>query len=577
MVLNINRLPDVIRGVFTKKPKTDDRVDKLMNVERLYRAKADYSDTVMNYRNQSQGYTLIYPTIYDGENNLGELGNAQRLVLDFQVLSIRSWELFLKSDIAHTIISRKCKWVCSDGLKLKVEPDVNLFKQLGIKIDVETHNATIEALWKNYSTSFICDYNGKRTLDQLEAESYKNRVVGGDVLCIIRLIKGVPKVQLIDGTHVMTPLSFMLKKTDPEVVDNVIGFDRINPDNGNRVRLGVEIDNNGMPIAYFVRTGLTSNEYVRVERFNKAFGTIQAELLIGLEYRLDNNRGLPEVTPNMENLKLLSDYKHARVTGAVERAKVVFTIEHELGAGDENPYTQQQVSKLPNFKGDLLSPSNDTGHVIEGKEIANNFAARTSKEIVNLPQGSKFGYYEGKQETTFKEFYDTNLLSICATFGIPIEVALMKYEGSFSSSRAGLKDWEHTLKVDRKKCSSFKQMVFNYWLDVMVLQDKIDLPEYMDALFNEDWQVLSAYRNCEWVGSNVPHIDPEKEVRAERAKLGALGINAPLTTIEASTLALNGGNSVANISQFANELKECEKVGIPTPQPQETVKSNEVL
>jgi capsid protein len=227
------------------------------------------------------------------------------------------------------------------------------------------------------------------------------------------------------------------------------------------------------------------------------------------------------------------------------------------------------------MKIDILSPSNDLGYVIEGKTIANDFAARTSKEIVNLPPGSKLAYYEGKQEKSFKEFYDPNVLAICATFGIPVEVALMKYEGSFSSSRAGLKDWEHTLKVDRKKASSFKQMVFNYWLDVMVLQDKIDLPEYMDALYEGNWDVLNAYRNCEWIGSNVPHIDPEKEVRAERAKLGALGVNAPLTTVEASTLALNGGNSVANISQFANELKECEKAGIPIPQPQETIKSTE--
>jgi hypothetical protein len=150
MVLNIKRPAFIDRWL--GKPKDESRVDKIMNVERLYRARADYSDSVIDFRNQNQGYTLIYPTVFDGEKNFGELGNAQRLVLDFQVLSIRSWELFLKSDIAHTIISRKCKWVCSDGLKLKVEPDINLFKQLGIKIDVETHNSIIEAYWKNYST-----------------------------------------------------------------------------------------------------------------------------------------------------------------------------------------------------------------------------------------------------------------------------------------------------------------------------------------------------------------------------------------------------------------------------------------
>ena len=556
---------------FDGTPPLKEKGNMIVDVSRMrngkyYSAKAEYNDTLINNTTNRMGYTMIYPTVFDGEKNIGALGDAQRLILDFQVLSTRSWELYLKSDIAHTIISRKVKWVASDGLKLKVEPDANLFANLKIKIDIEKHNAIIESIWNNYIQTPICDYTGKKNLNELEEIQYKNRVVGGDVLCIIRLVKGVPKVQLIDGTHVMTPLSFGLVKTDPKVVDNVVGFDRINPDNGNRVRWGVEINSQGQSIAFFVRTGITSNEFVRIEKYNKTFGLLQADLLTGLEYRLDNNRGIPEISPNMENVGQLDKYKSAFVTREVERAKLVFSIEHELGASEEDPYVKNQAKKIGHYsQNDILQPSNDLAYTVEGKAIANDFAARRQQEIVNLPAGSKLTMNEGKSQAHFKDFYDPNVLTICATFGIPVEVALMKYEGSFSSSRAGLKDWEHTLKVDRKKCSSFKQMVFNYWLDIQVLQMNIDLPEYLDALYQGNWQVLAAYRNCEWVGSNVPHIDPEKEARTERIKLGGLFANVPLCTVESSTLSLSEGNSVANLSQAGRELKESVSAGFTIP------------
>ncbi len=84
--------------------------------------------------------------------------------------------------------------------------------------------------------------------------------------------------------------------------------------------------------------------------------------------------------------------------------------------------------------------------------------------------------------------------------------------------------------------------------------------------------VTESYEKMRMTGPHFPHIDPLKEVKAEREKLGALGKNIPLTTAELATEALGGGDSDSNIEQFSDEVKTAESFGLvekpkPAPQP----------
>jgi hypothetical protein len=74
--------------------------------------------------------------------------------------------------------------------------------------------------------------------------------------------------------------------------------------------------------------------------------------------------------------------------------------------------------------------------------------------------------------------------------------------------------------------------------------------------------VVEAYENARFTGPHFPHIDPLKEVNAERAKLGELAKHIPLTTIEGSVEALGTGDSDSNVIQFADELKNAKDVGL---------------
>jgi hypothetical protein len=94
------------------------------------------------------------------------------------------------------------------------------------------------------------------------------------------------------------------------------------------------------------------------------------------------------------------------------------------------------------------------------------------------------------------------------------------------------------------------------------LKGKIQAPGYIFAIQSNDQMILGSYRKARFVGAPVPHIDPVKEVKAERMKLGLTGDSLPMTTLEAATEALNSGDSNSNMEQYANELNKSKALKI---------------
>ena len=157
----------------------------------------------------------------------------------------------------------------------------------------------------------------------------------------------------------------------------------------------------------------------------------------------------------------------------------------------------------------------------------------------------------------------------CAAVEMPPNVALSKYDDNYSASRAAIMEWKHTLLIKRKKfADQFWKPIYELWFTVMVLQNRIQAPGFLAARENKNYFVVLAYLNARFAGPNVPHIDPVKEVTAERLKLGVTSAAIPLTTVEAATEALGDGDSVSNMVQYADELEESKKLGIEMPEPE---------
>lgn len=527
-------------------PGINEQIDEIIAV----RVKEQVSAT---YAEGSGRYTYLGGYSYNGEKNLGEMGPVKGYNVDYSTLRQRSWDLYLDSEIAQTVINKYVAWVIGKGLKLQAEPEQNILKQEGITIDKESWSRLIEARWAVWANSKQSDYSSNNSLNDLESEAFKTAIVGGDVLVIVRYIDNTVKIQLIDGEHVVTPPG-----QGSEIHPNPLA-------NGNKIYYGVEISPSGEHVAYHIRKPGITIETERIQAKGKS-GRTYAFMFYGRKYRIDSVRGLPLLASVMETSKKLERYKEATVGSAEERQKIAYTIEHEHFSTGENPLLNQTVKAYDlsrSTQGDY--PTDD-----QLEALADKIAATTQKQTYNMPKGAKMVAVESKNELYFKDFYLVNVDIICAACEIPPNVAMSKYDSNFSASRAALKDWENTLNVKRSLFSrQFMHPIYSLFLDTEVMKNKIDSPGYTTALAERNYMLLEAYRTTRFIGAAVPHIDPVKEVTAERLKLGKAAEHVPLTTVEKSTEMINGGDSESNIEQFSNELKKTESLGIKMPETKE--------
>lgn len=483
-------------------------------------------------------YGVAYSVSYDGEKNMGEIGPVFDYTLDFNRLRLRSWQSYLENDISQTILNKYVLWMVDEGLKLQANPASIVLKNVGIEFDKEDFNMHVESRFSIWSESTMSSYNGMDNLNSLAQQAYKTAKIGGDVLVIIRLINNVPKIQLIDGAHVQSPMYGTNKGP-------------------NKIVHGVEIDETGKHVAYWVRKKDFKTE--RIDAIGGKSNMVMAFMVYGSKYRVDNHRGMPIIGTCLESLAKIDRYKEAAVGSAEERAKIPYTIEHEEHSTGESPLAGQLAGAFD------AGASTTTDIPIDevGNKLANTVAASMNKMVFNMPKGAKLAALNSTNEMFFRDFYETIAHTICSAIGIPPNVAFSIYNDSFSASRTATKDWEHTMMVERKNFAfQFYSKIYAFWLHVEILLNNIQAPGYLNAFSKGDNIILEAWRKSRFTGAMFPHIDPLKEVNAERAKLGDGSKHMPLTTIERATEILGGGDSTANIEQYAMELKKGSEEGI---------------
>lgn len=479
--------------------------------------------------------TGVWSKSYDGEKNLGELGPAIHYMLDHESLRVRSWQSYLESDISQTVLNKYITWVVDRGLKLNSSPSKTILKSEGIALNSEAFNEIVEARFTVWAKSKRSSFSGMMSLQEQAKETMKTAKIGGDALVVLRYEYNNVTVQVIDGAHLKTPYGQALNS---------------------RIKNGVELDDRGTHIAYHVKSG---NKIERIPAMNN--GLRVAFLVYGVRYRLDTHRGMPVIATCLETIKKLERYKEAAVGSAEERQKIVYFIKHGVASDGTNP-AQQQIAQALGEDTGVDIPTDDNG-----EEIANKVQVSTNKQVFNMPLDSELKSLQSTQEMFFKDFYSTNADIICGAVGIPPNVAFSIYNDSFSASRAATKDWDHTIEVERDNFQSqFYQLIYNFWLHMEIITSKVQAPGYITAFMKNNFTVVEAYQTCRFTGPLFPHIDPLKEVKAERAKLGVLGEHLPLTNLELATEALGNSDSDSNMEQFSEELKLANKLGLKIPE-----------
>jgi len=368
-------------------------------------------------------------------------------------------------------------------------------------------NSTIEAAWKKWAKKGNCTVDGQMSLIDCQRMFIEALARDGEVL--IRQITDPTsdfgyKIEFLEADH--------LNDTKNEIYTN-----------GNKVVMGVEINDKRKPVAYHLYKnhpndlGLSqSNETIRVpaEEVIHAF----------VRQRPEQTRGYPFVAPVMGNIKMLNGYYEAEITAArVASAKMGF----------------------------FTSPAGD-GYV--GEDVQDEYTPIMSAEpatFEQLPAGMDFKAFDPAHPTTAFESFSTAILRSIAS-GLNISYHSISNDLSsvnYSSLRAGsLEDRDQYRMLQKFMIEHFMEPIFRSWLKNAMTRS-INLPIVKYDKFADGVSYIP--RSWGWV-------DPQKEMQANIA-----GLQNGIVTYQ--DIEANYGRDVEELfEQHEREQKLAESYGIKT-------------
>jgi len=500
--------------------------------ERAAKAATYENEVKSQYRNTE--YQII-ETIFDGEKTEGGLGAPLAYLPDYTALSYRSWKAFTDSDLAQILVKATVNWVIGSGLKLQSEPNEAVIDSEGFDFNRNEFTKQVEDRFRLYARTNSASYSNMDNYNKTQRTAYFNAIVGGDVLCILRVKDGLPNVQLIDGIFVQTP-----------------GFDEVEAAKArnNEIIHGVEVNNKGTHVAFYVPK--KGGGHTRIEAFGKNTKRPTAFLLYGTEYRIDSVRGLPLLSAVLEKITKLDRYNEAVVAGAEESAKVPWFFEHKEFSTGLNP----DLGHVTNMLSDPESQTSESRETVDMTEQGTIIKKTYEKQPINMPIGATIKKLESGMAKDQDVFTTGNFIYISAALETPYEVALMKYVNSFSSSRMASQSYLTILKIKRSLFNdAYNNKFFELFLDLQILTDKIKADGYFSAKNKNDVILLQAYRNARFTGHGVPQADPNREVNAEVTKIAN-----NLSTHEASIERLDGNDFDTTVRKLGKEHELIDEV-----------------
>ena len=464
---------------------------------------------------------------WDGEQTPGELGSVIDTMPDHLKIRLRAYDMNLKTDLIKVMTGKFFKWVIGNGLKLQSEPNKTVLELSGINEDLTVFQKNTEALFNLYVNSKYSDYHKKDWFHKKANEAFQTAFLGGDCLCVIRFDKFGPNIQVIDGDKISNPVDYI-------------------SDDKNKIVKGIELGSKGNHVAFHVERKDGKHERIKAVNGNDQ---LVAWMMYGDKHRINHERGISKIAAILEKVTQLDSFITSTVIKAKNTADVVYSFENGINSTGEDPLGGGNL-------GSLKVEGKEDGTLFEkAGRAASKLQQSVNGQVINLPVDTKISSFSNPSQTEFKEFFRAIFVVLCASIDIPEEVALQKYEQSYSSSRAAINGWEHILDIYRKEyvIKKFYEPFYRVWLDFQVYSGKIESDGFLKAKKEGDFMALEAFYNAKFTGKKMPHIDPAKEAKALRILLG--DDLTPLISREQAAEMANGGDWLENYKKFLEEKK----------------------
>lgn len=432
-------------------------------------------------------------------------------------------------------------------LRLSSSPDHRALRRMSKGFDAtwaDEFRKAVEALWREYSQDIdrYNDVTRQLTTSQQLRLALRHKLIDGEDLLVAhwmpdRVGRGAAKYAtawlVVDPDRLSNPY---------QMVDTKY------------LRGGVEIDDDGVPLAYHIRkahqndwyNSLESMEWERVEReeedgWRRVIHDFERD-------RAGQNRGIGVFTPVLSHAKML-----ARYYGVELQAATVATI---FGTYVTSPYDPAMIQEA------MESDSSELGFYqdLRADWSKERPAVLNGVRVPTLAPGEKIEQVQASHpHDGFSDFAHEMLRSIAAALGVSAEQITQDWsKTNYSSARAALlESWKTLTRRNTEFKVGTATPVFANWLQEVMERGDLDdvlpdnAPDYIEA--------KTAYSQCDWLGVARGWVDPVKE------KQGAiLGLDGGLSTLKREC-AEQGLDYEEVIEQRRIEVKQFKDADLPPP------------
>lgn len=384
------------------------------------------------------------------------------------------------------------------GLKLGAKPN---YKALNVSFEEAKEWSTLVenrfSLWA-YDCDKSCNVQKRLNFDQMTRQVAGSYFASGEALAVAEFLRSRTyrtAISLVDPDRLDTPMKGIGEKTGPEI------------------RKGVELNNIGEPVAYWIRNKHrndyinqayiitdNSNEYKRIRKAT-TFGRPNV-IHIFEQQREGQTRGRPILSPVIERLEMLHEYQKQELQSAIIQNKFAVVITSDYPNSDiQNAVGGDSDKELKKLLQDKVSYYKNGKADFGGSRIMQLFPGEEAK-----------GIFPTNPSQNFVGFESSILRDVAAGVGMSYEAVSKDYSRSnYSSTRAAmLEAWKTTMAVRVLIGDNFCKQVYRLWLEEAI--SKGDIPLLGNQPFREN---VTAYVDSTWHGPKRGHIDPKREIDAD--------------------------------------------------------------
>lgn len=314
---------------------------------------------------------------------------------------------------------------------------------------------------------------------------------------------------------------------------------------------GIERDSQGREKSYkiYVHNQDNTVKPVDIPRVGPKSGRIM--MLHGFvpEYA-GQGRGFSRLAHALQEFQNITDFTSAQIQKAINNSMFSMYVKPSPDNPASNILEGGGSGPIIAEYGADATPSDDAINVnpVGYQEIPEAvFRKAGSIGVFNLREGEdlkEFG--QSAPSDSFDSFLGSFVSHLSASFSIPMEVLLMKFNSNYSASRASLimfwrvaQIWRNEMKAD------FIDPIYEMWLSGEIAAGRISAPGWLNPVMRRAWL------DNNLIGAPMPNIDPMRTAKASQTY-----VEMGLTTLKREAVNLNGSNAKANRKTITQEFSE---------------------